>query len=125
MATMWDPLQTAVIVASLVVAAGSLLYVVPDRRPDRWLVLAVGVVQVMLLVQLLVGVVQVVEGVPDGVSVATFLGYLVGLAVALPVGVWWAKGEPSRAGTGVLLVVLVVVPVLVVRLQQIWDPALA
>lgn len=121
---MWDPLQTAVIVASLVVAVGSLLYVVPDRRPDRWLVAAVGVVQVLLVAQLVIGVVQVVEGVPEGVSTATFLGYLIGLVIALPAGVWWARGEPSRAGTGVLLVVLVVVPVLVVRLQQIWDPVL-
>lgn len=121
MATMWDPLQTAVVVASLAVAAWCAIYVWRDRLPDPRLGIPLWVVELLLFVQLIVGLVQVVRGVPDGVSVATFVGYLLGLLVLIPAGIWWARGEPSRAGTGVLLVVLLVIPVLVVRLEQIWN----
>lgn len=117
---MWDPLQYAVITASLLVAALSAVYVVRDLRPTPLLGLSMWAVEALLLVQLVVGVVQVVQGVPDGVSVVTYLSYLVGLLVAIPAAIWWARGEPSRAGTGVVLVVMLLIPVLVVRLEQIW-----
>lgn len=122
MAPVWDPLQLAVVVASLAVAALAGFYVWRHRRPDPLLGLPLWVVELLLVAQLVVGLVQAVRGVPDGVSVATFVGYLLGLVALIPVGIWWARGEPSRAGTGVLLVVLLVIPVLVVRLEQIWDP---
>jgi hypothetical protein len=35
----------------------------------------------------------------------------------------WALGERSRAGTAVLVVAGIVVPVLVLRLDQIWTAA--
>ena len=49
-----------------------------------------------------------------------FLAYLV-VVLAAPVGTWlWAKGEPSRWGPGVVCVAALVLPVLVVRLEQVW-----
>ena len=36
---------------------------------------------------------------------------------------WWGAAEPGRWGTGVVCVACLVIPVLVVRLQQVWDGA--
>lgn len=125
MAAMWDPLQITVVVVSLLAAAWCGWYVARDLRPDPKLAAPLWFVELLLIAQLVVGVVEVARGAPEGVNVVTFLGYLVALLLVIPVGIWWAGGEPGRAGTSVLLVVLLVIPVLVVRLEQIWSPASA
>jgi hypothetical protein len=38
----------------------------------------------------------------------------------LPAAFLWSMGERNRGGTGVLLVAVVVVPVLFLRLHQLW-----
>ena len=48
------------------------------------------------------------------------VGYLVGSLLVLPAAFVWSVGERSRSGTGVLLVAVVVVPVLFLRLHQLW-----
>ena len=51
---------------------------------------------------------------------AEFVGYLL-LSPLIPVGGWWwAKNDETRWGAGVLLVVGLVMPVLVIRIQQVW-----
>jgi hypothetical protein len=51
---------------------------------------------------------------------ATFVGYLVGVAVVLPLGAVWSLAERSRWGAGVLTVTCVSVPVMILRLNQLW-----
>lgn len=114
-------LQLTVVVLSLAVAALAGAYLVPDRRPDRWLLGLTWLLEAALALQLVVGVVLLVTESPD-IAVATYLGYLVGCLVLPPVAVWWARGEPSRSGTAVLVVLGVVIPFLVLRLQQVWEP---
>lgn len=115
-----DGIQLAVVAVSLVLAVVVVAYVALDRRPDRVLVGALGLLEVLLVALLVAGVVRVAG---DDGSVATweYVGYLVGILLPVPVGTWWAKGEPTRSGTAVLLVALLVVPFLVLRLQQIWE----
>jgi hypothetical protein len=72
-----------------------------------------------LLVQCVVGIVQLVTGDHD-VPAFTFVGYLVGALLILPVGTLWALAEPTRSGTAVLVVATLVVPVLILRLEQVW-----
>jgi hypothetical protein len=49
-----------------------------------------------------------------------FVGYLL-LSPTIPVGAWWwVRGDTSRAASAILLVVALVMPVLVVRIQQVW-----
>jgi hypothetical protein len=50
-----------------------------------------------------------------------FIAYLVVSLLVLPLGLFWALAEKSRWGTAVLLVAALAVPVVVVRLQQLWD----
>jgi hypothetical protein len=56
-----------------------------------------------------------------GVEVGTFIGYLVGALVLLPVGFVWSASEKSRGGTAVLLIAVVVMPFLFLRLHEIWS----
>jgi hypothetical protein len=104
---------------ALVVALWLLVLIVLDRQPDDYLYGALGVLEFGLFMQLVVGLVMV-TGDHGGVNVAAYVGYLVGSLAVLPAAFLWSLGERTRAGTGVLLVAVIVVPVLFLRLHQLW-----
>jgi len=118
---MIDPLQTALIAGFLLLAALATAYVVLDRLIDRFLLAVLALLELGLVVQAVVGIIQVAGGDRPGVSGATVVGYLVGTLAFVPVATWWARGEPSRAGTAALVVVGLVVPVLELRIDQLWS----
>lgn len=117
---MLEPLQITLYALSGVLALLTLGYVVLGRLPDNLLVGGLLLLEAGLLVQAVVGFVQLFTADRD-LPAFTFLGYLLGVLVILPVGFLWAIGEKSRSGTAVLLVAVGVVPVLVLRLEQIWS----
>lgn len=110
---------TIIIVASLLLAAWCVVQLIANRPPGRPLWLALGVLELLLLAFLVGGIVQMVGDDHDFARLE-FVLYLLGLAALLPLAGWWVKDERSRAAAGVLLVVLLVVPVMVVRVQQVW-----
>jgi hypothetical protein len=57
---------------------------------------------------------------PRDFAKVEFVLYLLALVALIPVALWWMRGEVSRGASAVLLVVMLVVPFLVVRAQQIW-----
>jgi hypothetical protein len=116
-----EPLQTALIVGSLVLALVTGVYVALDRSPDRVLVVLLGILEVGLLVQAVVGIAQLVGG--SGDPGITFVGYLLAVLVVLPLGLLWSLGERSRGATAVLIVALLTVAFLVLRLVQIHAAA--
>ncbi|WP_460447131.1 hypothetical protein [Angustibacter aerolatus] len=111
-------LSAVLVTASLVLAVLAAVWTARDRSTGRVLVGGAGLVEVLVLVQLVVGVLALPH---RGVSAALFVGYLVGTAVVLPAAVAWARAEPGRWGAGVLLIAALVVPVLVARLHMVWD----
>jgi hypothetical protein len=115
-------LPEALIVATLVTAALLVGPLVRARRPGGFLFSLFGLIELGLLVLLVWGIV-LVAGTERDVDVATFVGYLVGTVAVLPLAVLWARNETSRWGDAVLIVGLLVIPVLIVRLNQIWDAA--
>jgi hypothetical protein len=116
-----EPLQTALIVGSLVLALVTGVYVALDRSPDRVLVVLLGILEVGLIVQAVVGIAQLLGGSDDpGI---TFVGYLLAVLVVLPLGLLWSLGERSRGATAVLIVALLTVAFLVLRLVQIHAAA--
>jgi hypothetical protein len=117
---MVDGLAIGVSCCALLVGLVCLFYVWRDRPVGVGAAVAAGVVELVLLAQAVVAVVLIVGGErPDeGVS---FVLYLIGSLVAVPAGVWWARGEPSRWGAGVLAVVFLALPVVVVRMQHLWE----
>ncbi len=112
-------LQTALTVLSLAVALLALGYVVRDRTADRVLVAAVGVLWVGTVVQLVYGLVAL-AGTDRDVRGVVFVLYLLGLVATPPAAAWWARGEPSRAGSGVVVVAGLLVPFLLLRLDTLW-----
>lgn len=112
-------LATATLVAALVVGAWAAVAAARDRRVSGAQLAAAAAVELALLVQAGIAVVLLVRG-GDGVDGITFGGYLLTSVLALPVGAFWAIGERSRWGNGVLAVSGAVVAVLVLRLQQLW-----
>jgi hypothetical protein len=115
-----DPVVYVVNAAALGYAAWCLYAVIRNQIPREPHVIGAGVVELLLLVMLVVAIVMlIVEGRPDQFGV--FIAYLVFALIVIPIGLFWALAEKSRWGTTVLMIAALIVPVLVVRLQQIWE----
>jgi hypothetical protein len=112
-------LQIGLSVLCLLVAGQLVVLIVRDVRLGRATYALLALVEVGLVAQLVIGLGKVF-GDHEGVSVATYVGYLVGALVIVPLAAGWAWAERTRSGTGVLLVGIVVLPVLFVRLHDIW-----
>jgi hypothetical protein len=114
------PLQIAIAAACLLSAVWLVVLLVRDRTPDHLLLNVLAVIEVALVVHLVVGIVHVTKDAPAGTSTWEYIGYLIGAALFVPVGVVWSSGEKSRGGTGVLLVAVLLVPFMFIRLADIW-----
>jgi hypothetical protein len=112
-------LQIVLGAVCVVLALWLVVLIVLDRLPDDYLYAALGLIEFGLMAQLVIGLVMV-GGDHGGVNVAAYVGYLVGALLILPAGFVWSLGERTRGGTGVLLVAVLVVPVLFLRLHQLW-----
>jgi hypothetical protein len=115
----YEPLTWVLVALSLAAMAFALVLAALDRRINWPLLGVVGAVEVALLVQLVVGIVQLVDTDRD-VSGPFFVGYLIGSLIILPIGALWALAESSRWGAGALAIACVVIPVVELRLHDIW-----
>lgn len=90
------------------------------RRPSDLTVGALGLIELLLIVQVIIAVIAPFAGNPPTGSVLEFWVYLVS-AVLLPIaGVAWALVERSRWSTVILGVAALAVAVMVWRMQVIW-----
>jgi hypothetical protein len=113
------PFANAIIILSLVLAVAAFVLAIANRtRPIAILVGAV-ILEVMLLAFLVGGIVQMI-GSDQDFARAEFVGYLLACAAVVPAAVWWAWGEPTRASMVVVGVAFLIMPILVVRTQQVW-----
>jgi len=114
--------QTVVTVLALALAVVTGVLALLDRKLPRWVLVLVALLELALLVMLVQCVVAWVGGNGPADPVV-FLAYLVVVLVAAPGTVWWGAAEPGRWGTGVVCIAGLLIPVLVVRLQQVWTGA--
>lgn len=112
------PLSTATIVVSLLLAAWFLVRSVLDREPGRLDLAAMAALGVLVAVLGVVAVVGLFDGTRPA-EVETFAGYLITTACFAPTAWVLARMEPTRWGTMILGVACLVLPILVLRLQQI------
>jgi hypothetical protein len=102
-------------------ALWTLSYLVRNKTPREPHVIGAGVVEAVLLVQAAIAIVLwIVDDGPIGNGV-TFVGYLLFTLLLLPVALFLALAEKSRWGTAILFFGALLVPVLTLRLQQVWD----
>ncbi|MFL6123428.1 hypothetical protein [Actinophytocola sp.] len=85
-----------------------------------WLYGGLVLLEVGLLAQLVVGIVELATG-DRAIETATFIGYLVTTVLVLPVAGFWALLERTRWGPVVMVVGCLTIPVLIIRLRQVWD----
>jgi hypothetical protein len=112
------PLSVATIVVALLLAAWFLVRAAVNRAPSRIDLLAITLLGVLVAVLVAVAVVGLFDGTRPA-ETATFAGYLVTTIAFAPVALYLAWMEPTRWGTLILGVACLVLPVLVLRLQQI------
>jgi hypothetical protein len=115
------PLLATVLIIASVLGALWCFVLLWLKKPYglRVLLGALGLLELALLAQTVLGIVRLAGPHPPIQSV-TFLAYLVGVLVILPLAGWWSLAEKSRWGVGVLLVACLVVPVMIVRMNQVW-----
>jgi hypothetical protein len=118
------PLSVATIVAALLLAAWCLLRAALNRAPSRADLIAVGALGVLVAVLVLVAVAGLF-GDHRPADTATFSGYLFTTIAFAPVALYLARMEPTRWGSLILGVACLVLPVLVLRLQQIASVTIA
>jgi hypothetical protein len=117
------PLAVATHVLSLAVAVWAFTEFARRRPPTRPLFYGIAVVAALALVDAVVIVVRLTGGAgPEtGGEVVTLIGYLLMMALLPPAGAALAKLEPTRWGSLLIGSAAVLVPVLVLRLEQIWN----
>ncbi|MFD0786598.1 hypothetical protein ACFQZ8_22085 [Micromonospora azadirachtae] len=113
-------LATASIVLSLLLAVWSLVSAMRNRPPDRWQLIGLGVLELVLIALTVVALVAIAGGDRPG-EPGAFFGYLVTLLCLPPLAVVLARMEPTRWGSAIVCAVCLVTPVVVVRLQQTWE----
>jgi hypothetical protein len=116
-----DALAASLIVGMLALAGLSLVMTALDRRVGRLLLVAAGVGEAGLLVQVVWAVARLAGGDRPVGGLAVFIGYLIGSLLILPVAAVWGLGERTRWGPAVLAAGFLVMAVLIVRMQQVWN----
>lgn len=116
---MTGPYATSIIAVALLLALWAFVLVLVNRPPSIWLLAGGGLLEVLLVGFLIGGIAQMV-GTHHSFARAEFVGYLLGCVAIPPVGAAWGWGEKSRAGTAVLAIAFLIMPVMVIRVQQVW-----
>jgi len=112
------PLSVATIVLSLVLAAWFLLRSALNRAPSRYDLLAAAGLGALAAVLVVVAVIGLFDGSRPA-ETSTFAGYLITTVAFAPTAYVLARMEPTRWGNLILGVACLVMPVLVLRLQQL------
>jgi hypothetical protein len=114
-----EPLTWVLVALSLAATVYAVVLAARDRRIDWTLLGLIGVVELGLLAQLGIGIVHLTHTTRD-VSGPFFVGYLIGSLIILPIGAFWALAESSRWGAGALAIACLVIPILELRLYDVW-----
>lgn len=115
-------LPTVIVVAGIALAVYAGVLTALNRRLGGGLLLALGVLEILLLV--MVGWIVVLligggHGHPSGT--AMLIGYLIAMPLVPVVAAFWGAVERSRWGSAVAIVAGLASAVLMVRLHEIWS----
>ena len=114
-------LAVVIMVASLLVGGACLAAAARNRWLDRWHLIALGVVELGVVLQAALAVVALIGG-DRPVELATFVGYLIVTTLFLPAATGLSILEPTRWGSVIAGSGSIVVAILMLRLLQTWTP---
>ncbi|MEV6327410.1 hypothetical protein [Streptomyces sp. NPDC051909] len=117
---MLDALTVAVSVAALALAAWCGFAAYRNQPTKDWHFIGMAVVTFLALVQLVVGIVQLVRGEKAEEGTTIFIAYLLGALCAVPAAGLLSLTERSKWGSTTVAAGAVVLAVLEVRLYDIW-----
>lgn len=116
------PVLSVVITIGALVGAAWCLVMLTLKGPkgQRLLLGGLALLELVMFAQTVLGISKVL-GVHRHIASATFVAYLLGSLLILPAAGWWSLAERSRWGVGVLLIACLLLPALIVRMNQIWS----
>ena len=115
-------LAYAVIVLAGAAVVWGVITAITDRPPGKAQLLFAAGVWLVTLVQSIVAAVQLAGGFRPA-SMATTVGYLIGIVVLIPIAWFWANVERTRFSGVVLAVAALSVLAMTLRLLTLWVPA--
>jgi uncharacterized protein YqgC (DUF456 family) len=104
----------------LVVAAWCLFEYLRKRPIQVSHLIGLAVVEVALVAQVVTAFVKIAGG-EEPAEKATFIGYLLGSLVILPVGAFLGLGERSKWGSVAAGIACLTIPVVILRMQDLWN----
>lgn len=119
MAVVTGPYAVAIMAVALLLAVWAFGLVVANRGPGSALLAGGAVLEALLIGFLIGGIVQMI-GSHRVFARAEFVIYLLACVAIPPIAAAWGLGERSRAGTAVLAAAFLIMPVMVLRVQQVW-----
>ncbi|WP_067975223.1 hypothetical protein [Nocardiopsis trehalosi] len=119
---MVDGLTTTIEIASLAMAVWCLITTFRDRPMVVPHLVGMAVLWLLVIAQAVVSTVQMAGGERPA-ETATFIGYLATIVLIPPACATWGFVERTRWGPAVIAFACLILPVMMVRLQQVWDPA--
>jgi hypothetical protein len=119
MAVVTGPYAMAITAVALLLAVWASGLVVAKRQPTTGLLAGGAVLEALLVGFLIGGIVQMI-GSHREFARAEFVIYLLACVAIPPTAAAWGRGERGRAGTAVLAAGFLIMPVMVLRVQQVW-----
>lgn len=117
---MFDALTLVIGVAALLLAAWCGWAAYRNQPTKDWHFIGMAVVIVLVLVQLVVGIVQLARGEKPAQGTTIFVAYLLGAFACVPAAGLLSLTERTKWGSATAMAGAVVLAVLEVRLYDIW-----
>lgn len=115
-------LAYGVVALAAVAAIWGLLTAALNKPPGKAQLIFAAVVEAATLVQTVVALVGLAAGFRPA-ELATTIGYLIGIALLIPIAWFWANIERTRFSGVVLAVAALSVGAMTLRLLVLWVPA--
>ncbi|QVQ54870.1 hypothetical protein J4H86_12540 [Spiractinospora alimapuensis] len=116
---MVDWLAIAVNTISVLLAAWFVFSAFRKQPMNLPHIIGLGVLEVALVAQLVTAIVLLAGG-DRPAELAVFISYLVSIVLIPPAAALWGLIERGKWGTGVIAAACLVIPAMMVRLQDLW-----
>ena len=119
---MIDALAYTVVALAGVGVLWGIVTAIANKPPGKAQLLYAAGLEAVTVVQAILAAVKIIGGFRP-VELATTIGYLIGIAILIPIAWFWANVERNRFSGIVLAVAALAVLAMTLRLLVLWTPA--